>query len=158
QISSKLTQQMGSTVTVTGTVQVNTNYDGDDHVTGRVISGTVVPWTLGDSGGTVSNPTAPTTKTPTYSPYLATTDQFTMKFATPTPAGQFDFGIFPDASPPVPTFEFSAADASNHAATLFLNGTTNVGTQWTVNAIAPGAHDPYLPGNPVTYTHSIASG
>jgi hypothetical protein len=125
---------------------------------GPTISGTVVPWTLGDSGGTVSNPTAPTTKTPTYSPYLATTDQFTIKFANPITAVQFDFEIFPDASPPVPQFEFSAADASNNAATLFLNGTTNVGTLWTVNAIAPGAHDPYLPGNPVTYTHSVTSG
>jgi hypothetical protein len=158
QIGAAMSTQMGSTVTVTGNVQVNTTYDGDAHVTGPVISGTVVPWTLGDMGGTVLAPTAPTTKTPTFNPYLATTSSFTLNFSAPITSVQFDFEIFPDASPPVPTFEFSAADASNNAATLFLNGTTNVGTQWTVNAIASGANDPYLPGNPATYTHSVTSG
>src|SRR5262249_32110186 len=70
QISALMTSQAGSTVTVTG-AKVNTNYTGDGHVVGPKIGSTIVPWTLGDSGGTASNPTAPTTTNPTYTPYLA---------------------------------------------------------------------------------------
>jgi hypothetical protein len=152
-----MTSQAGSTVTVSSGVQVNTTYDGDDHVVGPTVSGTVVPWTLGDMGGTVTNPTAPTSKTPTYSAYLASTSSFTITFSVPVYSVEFDFEIYPDASPPVPQFEFSATDASNHAATMYYNN-ASVGTMWTVNAIAPGANDPYLPGDPATYTHSVTSG
>jgi hypothetical protein len=163
QISSLMTSQAvtqggaGWTVSVSSGVQVNTNYAGDNHVVGPTIGGTVVPWTLGDSGGTVTHPTAPTSANPTYSAYLATTSSFTITFNKPVTSVEFDFEIFPAASPPVPQFEFSAADASNHTVAMYYNNTL-VGQPWTVNAIAPGAHDPYLPGNPVTYTHSPVSG
>jgi hypothetical protein len=157
QISSLLSSQMGSTVTVSSGVQVNTNYNADENVTGPVIGGVVTQWTLGDSGGSVTAPTAPTSNNPSYSAYLATTSSFTITFSAPVTSVEFDFEIFPDASPPVPTFEFSATDASNHASTLYVNG-SSVGTSWTVNSVAPGANDPYLPGDPATYTHSQASG
>jgi MYXO-CTERM domain-containing protein len=157
QISSALSTQAGSTVTVSSGVQVNNNYTGDSHVTGPVIGGVVTPWTLGDTGGTVTNPTAPTSNNPTYTSYLATTSSFTMTFSVPVYSVEFDFEIFPDASPPVPQFEFSANDSGNHATTLYTGG-VSVGTQWTVNAIAPGSNDPYLPGDPATYTHSQTSG
>jgi MYXO-CTERM domain-containing protein len=156
QISSLMSSQAGSAVTVTG-AQVNTNYDGDDHVVGPTIGGTVVPWTLGDSGGTATNPTAPTSKTPTYSAYLATTGTITMNFSTPIYAVTFDFEIFPDASPPVPTFEFSATDSSNKVvAAQYQGNMTNL--PWVVYSIAPGSNDAYLPGDPVTSTHSPNSG
>jgi hypothetical protein len=157
QISALMTSQAGSTVTVSSGVQVNTNYAGDNHVVGPTISGTVVPWTLGDSGGTVTNPTAPTVANPTYSAYLATTSSFTVTFSVPVYSVQFDFEIYPDASPPVPQFEFSATDNNNHAVAMEYNGSLT-SEPWVVNAIAPGANDPYLPGDPVTYTHSPNSG
>jgi hypothetical protein len=156
QISTLMTSQAGSTVTVNG-AQVNTNYAGDNHVVGPTIGGTVVPWTLGDSGGTPTNPTAPTSANPTYSAYLATTGTITMNFSTPIYAVTFDFEIFPDASPPVPTFEFSATDSGNHVVAAQYQGNMT-SLPWIVYSIAPGANDAYLPGDPATYTHSPNSG
>ena len=138
QIGAALSTQAGSTVTVSSGVQIENTYTGDNHVVGPTVSGTVVPWTLGDSGGTVTNPTAPTVTNPSYTNYLGTTSSFTMTFSVPVYSVEFDFEIYPDASPPVPQFEFSTADASNHASTIYYNS-TSMGTLWTVNAIAPGA-------------------
>jgi MYXO-CTERM domain-containing protein len=157
QIGATLSTQAGSTVTVSSGVQIENTYTGDNHVVGPTVSGTVVPWTLGDSGGTVTAPTAPTVASPTYTNYLGTTSSFTMTFSVPVTSVEFDFEIYPDASPPVPQFEFSATDASNHATTVYYGGVSQ-GTTWTVNAIAPGANDPYLPGDPTTYTHSQTTG
>jgi MYXO-CTERM domain-containing protein len=157
QISSLMTSQAGSTVTVSGNVQVNTTYNGDGHVVGPVYNGTPVSWTLSDSGGTVTNPTAPTNGSPTYNPVLATTSSFTIAFSQPITSVQFDFEIYPDASPPVPQFEFSAADQGGHANTIYYNGVSQ-GQMWTVNSIAPSANDPYLPGDPATYKYSPVSG
>jgi hypothetical protein len=157
QISAALTAQAGSKVTVSSGVFVETNYAGDNHVVGPINSGVVTPWTLGDSGGTVLAPTAPTTKNPTYHSYLGTTSSFTMTFSVPVTSVEFDFEIFPNAPPSPPQFEFSATDAGNHAVAMYYNG--NLQSQpWTVNGIAPGAHDLYLPGHPASYTHSPVSG
>jgi hypothetical protein len=171
-ISSLMTSQAGSTVTVTG-AQVNTNYTGDGHVVGPKIGSTIVPWTLGDSGGTVSNPTAPTTTNPTYKPYLAnavpggpngSSTTITMKFNTPIYAVTFDFEIFPDGTwdpnnptQNVPDFEFSATDSTNHVVAAKTNGSMTA-LPWVVYGVSPGSVDPYLPGNPTTYTHSTVSG
>jgi MYXO-CTERM domain-containing protein len=155
QISTLLTSQAGSTVTVSSGVQVNTNYAGDGHVVGPTNSGTVVPWTLGDSLGTVLAPTKPTSSNPSYSAYLATTSTFTMTFSVPVYSVEFDFEIFPDASPPVPQFEFSATDHNNHANAVYYNGVAQPNSMWVVNAIAPGTYNPYLPSD--TYTASPAS-
>jgi MYXO-CTERM domain-containing protein len=157
QIGAALSAQAGSTVTVSSGVMIENTYAGDNNVVGPKIGSTVVPWTLGDSGGTVTNPTAPTVASPTYTNYLGTTSSFTMTFSVPITSVEFDFEIYPDASPPVPQFEFSASDINNNAATVYYNGVSQ-GTTWTVNSVAPGANDPYLPGDPATYTHSPASG
>lgn len=177
QISSALTTQAnaaqsGATVSVSG-AQVNNNYTADGHLTGPVIGGNVVPWSLGDSGGTVSNPTAPTVANPTQVSYLAnanglgpngTSTGITMTFNVPVYSVQFDFEIFPDGtwSPSNPTqnipdFEFSATDSSSHTAAMEYNGNL-VGSPWIVYGVTPGSTDPYLPGNPTTYTHSTVSG
>lgn len=174
QISTFLTGQMagGTSVTVTG-AQVNTNYTGDGHVVGPVISGNVVPWTLGNTGGTVTNPTAPTANIP-YSAYLSnansngpngTSQTITMAFNNvPIYAVQFQFEIFPDgtwdpAHPTqnIPDFEFSALDASSHVVAAKYNGNLTA-LPWIVYGVSPGNADPYLPGSPNTYTHSTVSG
>jgi hypothetical protein len=171
-ISSLLSTQAGSTVTVTG-AQVNNNYTGDGHVTGPVIGGNVVPWTLSDTGGTVTNPTAPTVANPTQVSYLAnanglgpngTSTAITMAFSVPVYSVQFDFEIFPDgtwnpANPTqnIPDFEFSATDSGNHNAPMEYNGNL-VASPWIVYGVSPGSTDSYLPGNPTTYTHSTVSG
>jgi hypothetical protein len=172
QISSALTTQAGSTVTVTG-AQVTNNYNGDGHVTGPVISGNPVSWTLGDSGGTVTNPTAPTVANPTQNSFLTnanglgpngTATAITMAFSVPVFSVQFDFEIFPDgtwdpANPTqnIPDFEFSATDSGGQTNAMEFNGNM-VASPWIVYGVTPGTTDPYLPGNPTTYTHSPVSG
>jgi hypothetical protein len=177
QISSALTTQAnaaqsGATVSVSG-AQVNNNYTGDGHVTGPVIGGNVVPWTLSDTGGSVLNPTAPTVANPTQVSYLAnanglgpngTSTAITMTFNVPVYSIEFDFEIFPDGTwnpnnptQNIPDFEFSATDSSNHTAAMEYNGNM-VASPWIVYGVTPGSTDPYLPGNPTTYTHSTVSG
>jgi hypothetical protein len=159
-IATLMTQQAHSTVTVaTGSnIKVNTTYAGDGHVVGPTFGSTVVPWTLGDSGGTVFNPTAPTSASPTYSAYLASTGSFTIIFSVPVYSVAFDFEIFAAASPTTPQFEFSGADKNGAAVAMYYNNALVTSLPWTVDAIKPG--DPnqnqYLPSD--TYTHSPNSG